>query len=174
LFGICDCLAICRVADIDPEDLEELYLLRLLLETTAVRLTFPTLNSAAIAEMRGFIAQMDHYGGDRDWAGLRGPHKAFHMKLVSGGGLRIVTLVDALFDQAERYRQASFGVPIAEWAERQEEHQKLVDAAIEGDADLAVELLTAHYMRSAEMVMGSLDSERKLDRIRSTLAFVPS
>jgi DNA-binding GntR family transcriptional regulator len=157
-----------RVADISPADLEDLYLLRILLETTALRLTFPVLDSADIAEMRGFMAQMDHYGSDRDWAGLRGPHKAFHMKFVANGGERVVKLIGSLFDQGERYRQVHIAVTTEQWAERQEEHRALIDAAVARDADLAVRLLTDHYVRTAELVMSSLAPDRTLDRLHAT------
>ena len=158
-----------RVVDISPDDLEDLYLLRILVETTALKLTFPTLDSADIAEMRGFMAQMDHYGSDRDWAGLRGPHKAFHMKFVADGGPRVVKLIGTLFDQGERYRQAHIAITTDQWAERQEEHQGLVDAAVERNAELAADLLTQHYIRTAELVMSTLAPDRPLDRIRATV-----
>jgi DNA-binding GntR family transcriptional regulator len=158
-----------RVADISPADLEDLYMLRILLETTAMRLTFPTLTSADIAEMRGFMAQMDHYGSDRDWGGLRAPHKAFHMRFIANGGERVVKLIGSLFDQGERYRQVHIAVTTEQWAERQEEHRALIDAAVERDADLAVRLLTDHYVRTAELVMSSLAPGRTLDRLHATV-----
>ncbi|HEY2054629.1 MAG TPA: GntR family transcriptional regulator [Solirubrobacterales bacterium] len=163
-----------RIVDIDAEDLEDLYVLRVLLETTALKLTLPGMTSADIAEIRGFMAQMDHYGNDDDWSGLRGPHKAFHMKFVADGGPRVVKLIDGLFDQGERYRQAFIAVTADEWAERQTEHQGLIDAAVDRDAQRGAELLARHYVRSAELVISNLEPGRPLDRLDSIVATITS
>jgi DNA-binding GntR family transcriptional regulator len=161
-----------RVAELSARDLEDLYILRILLETAAVRLTIPSLNSADLAEMRGFMAQMDHYGSDRDWAGLRIPHKAFHMKFVAEAGPRMVKLISDLFDQGERYRLAHIALTEEQWAGRQIEHGALVDAAVERDPDLTAEILTKHYMRTAALVMSTMEPERELTRLRSTVESV--
>jgi DNA-binding GntR family transcriptional regulator len=163
-----------RIAELTGPDAEELYIARVTLETAAVRLTVPNLASHDIAEMEGYMAQMDHYGRGRDWAALRGPHRAFHEKLIAGAGPRIIGLIVELFDHAERYRLAQAAATEQQWAQRQSEHRGLVDAAAAGDVELVVRLLAAHYVRSAALVLGRLDPERDPERLRATLrALVP-
>jgi DNA-binding GntR family transcriptional regulator len=163
-----------RIAEISAQDLEDLSLIRLLVEGAAVRQTVPTLDSSDVAEMRGLMAQMDHYRSDGDWAGLRRPHKAFHMKFVGHAGARVVKMVDVLFDHSDRYRQAIVAATAEQWAERQTEHQLLVDAAAERDGDLVAERLVEHYLKSATLVMATLDPDRKLTGIERSLGSLPS
>jgi len=161
-----------RVAELTGPDLQELYTLRILLETAAVRLTIPNLDSSDIAEMRGYMAQMDHYGGDRDWAGLRGPHKAFHRKLVEAGGPRTVKLIEDLFDQAERYRLAHIAATTEQWAERQVEHQDLIDVAVERNVEETAKVLTRHYIRTATLVLANLEPDRQFELLEASVESV--
>jgi len=158
-----------RVADLSGSDLEELYILRILAETAAVRLTIPGIDSADIAEMRGYMAQMDHYKDEGDWGGLRAPHKAFHEKFVSAAGPRIHETISNLFDHGERYRQAYLPPTVEQWAERQAEHLELVDAAIQRDADLTAKMLTHHYIRTALLVLAALEPGRQPTRLNAII-----
>ena len=47
-----------RIAELTGADAEELFCLRIQLETTAVRQTIPTLSSRDIAEMEGYMARV--------------------------------------------------------------------------------------------------------------------
>ena len=72
-----------RVAELSADDAESLYVSRIALEVVALRITVPALRSPDFAELEGLMAQMEHYMGERDWRGLRAPHRAFHTKLGS-------------------------------------------------------------------------------------------
>jgi DNA-binding GntR family transcriptional regulator len=162
-----------RIADLSGPDAEELYILRITLEVGAVHFTVPKLGSHDIAELEGFMAQMDHYGRGRDWAGLRAPHRAFHGRLVAHAGPRIENLIGLLFDHAERYRlsraAAPMEPPVESWSVRQAEHREIVDAASDGDAERTAELLAIHYARSAARVLDSIDPGFAPDRLRGTI-----
>jgi DNA-binding GntR family transcriptional regulator len=158
-----------RVAELTGPDAEELYIMRVTLETAAVRLTVPHLTSRHIAEMEGYMAQMNHYGRDRDWAALCGPHRAFHETFIAGAGPRIVDHLTELFDHSERYRLAQVAATEEQWARRQSEHRALIDAAAEGDVELLVKELAAHYVRSAALVLARLDPDRDPERLRATV-----
>jgi DNA-binding GntR family transcriptional regulator len=79
-------------------------------------------------------------------------HRAFHRALIAGCGSRwLLGFCEQLADQHHRYRRLS--APRA-FAKRGvgAEHQQLVQAAIEGRADDAVALLTAHFERTARIL----------------------
>jgi DNA-binding GntR family transcriptional regulator len=161
-----------QIAELSGADAEELYIMRISLEMQAVRLTVPKLTSHDIAELEGYMAQMDHYGRGRDWAGLRGPHRAFHTKLVEGGGPRIVRQINELFDHAERYRLAQIAATEPQWGERQAEHRGLVASAAAGDVELTAQGIAAHYVKTANLVLSSMDPDRDPERLRSVLAAI--
>lgn len=162
-----------QITELTALDAEELYISRVLLDSAALRVTVPTLTSRDDAEMLGFLAQMDHFGRGRDWAGLRFPHREFHARLCAAAGERIVNLIGALFDHAERYRLAE--TPTREhWMRRQEEHRAIAGAAARRDADGAVEILVAHYARTSAMVCHELARDNDLERLRAILRQVSS
>jgi DNA-binding GntR family transcriptional regulator len=161
-----------RISNLSGPDAEELYILRIPMEVTAIRLTVPSLTSSDIAELEGYMAQMDHYARGRDWAGLRTPHSAFHRILVYAAGPRIVQMISTLADHAERYRVSHAAMPgpsIEYWTVRQAEHRAIVDAAGSGDSDHAAELLALHYSRTASEVLSRIDPDHQPDRLRAML-----
>jgi DNA-binding GntR family transcriptional regulator len=161
-----------RIAELSASDAEELLVMRVALECAAIRLTVPTLGSTGIAEIEGLMAQMDHYIRSSDPGGYRGPHHAFHARLVTAGGERMTTMIAQLFDHAERY-QATFGVASPKvWGERRAEHRAIVDAVVTGDPDLAALRLALHYGYAASMVFDGLGGGYAPDRLRAVLSTV--
>ena len=70
-------------------------------------------------------------------------HGMFHHALVSGcGSPRLIGLHSHLYQQSQRYRLLS--VSIESDRPIDDEHQALVDAALDRDADLLVRLTRAH------------------------------
>jgi DNA-binding GntR family transcriptional regulator len=159
-----------RVANLSPDDAEELYVMRVALEAVAVRITVPTLGSSGLAELEGLLAQMDHYMRAQDHAGLRNPHRAFHARLVSAGGQRVTTAISQLFDHAERYRVAFGGASQGLWERRAAEHRGIVDAAIVGDAELTAKRLLEHYGGTAALIFAGLDAAHAPARLRVAMA----
>jgi DNA-binding GntR family transcriptional regulator len=160
------------ISELTSTDFEELYVARLSLEVVAVRITVPALSSQDIAELEGLLAQLEHFERRKDKAGFRAPHREFHMRLVAGAGPRGVTTIGLFFDHAERYRLAFSGDTSERWEERRREHRSIIDAAAEGDGVLAAELLARHYARTCMFVLGAMDPDHDLTRLRTALATV--
>ena len=80
-------------------------------------------------------------------------HRAFHRALIAGCGSRwLLAFCDQLADQHHRYRRLS--APRA-FHKRgiKNEHQQLLEAALDGRADDAVALLRAHFERTARIIL---------------------
>ena len=72
-------------------------------------------------------------------------HRAFHRALIANCGSRwLLRFCEEMMDQGERYRYIS---DMRNYPRRdaEEEHRQIADAAIRGQADLAVERLVAQY-----------------------------
>jgi len=156
-----------RIADLSGDDAEELYIMRISLETVSIALTVPTLTSTDFAELDGYMAQMDYFMRTRDGVGLREPHRAFHLRLVSAAGDRGLTEMAALFDHAERYRMA-FGAA-GDWNLRSEEHRAILDAAAAGDARLAAARLADHYAHTARLIFAGLKQAHEPARLAAAI-----
>jgi GntR family carbon starvation induced transcriptional regulator len=95
-----------------------------------------------------FVAE-DGYDENPQWERL---HRAFHQKLLANCTSSYLTEFCArLYDHAHRYRQLALQL---NRGRRQEsgEHKAIAEAAIAGQADEAVHLLTAHYRLTARIV----------------------
>lgn len=156
-----------RIAELSGADAEQLYIMRIALETVSVALTVPTLTSTDFAELDGYMAQMDYFMRTRDGAGLREPHRTFHLRLVSAAGERGLAEMAALFDHAERYRLA-FGVR-GKWDLRSAEHRAILDAAAAGDARLAASRLADHYAHTARLIFTGLKEDYEPVRLKAAL-----
>lgn len=79
-------------------------------------------------------------------------HRVFHRSLISGcGSRRVVEICDQLFDVADIYRHIARATPAQAAREQGDEHRPIMEAALARDADRAVDLLMAHFMRTAEL-----------------------
>jgi DNA-binding GntR family transcriptional regulator len=161
-----------RIAGLSSTDAEELYVMRIALEAVAVRITVPALRSSDFAELEGYMAQMDHYMRLDDRRGMRGPHRAFHDRLVGAAGERVTTTIGQLFDHGERYRLRYGATTPERWDQRRAEHRGILDAAAAGDADLAARRLVEHYAQTAKLIFAAIDPEHDLARLRTTMATV--
>jgi DNA-binding GntR family transcriptional regulator len=161
-----------RIPDLSSSDAEGLYVIRISLEAVAIRLSVPSLTSADIAELEGYMAQMDHYMRAHDAHGLRGPHAAFHASLIRYAAPRVTELLAQLSDHAERYRVAFGATTPAEWDQRRAEHRAILDAASAGDVDAAARSLVAHYARTAALIFRALDPDHDLAQLRETIRTV--
>jgi DNA-binding GntR family transcriptional regulator len=91
----------------------------------------------------------DHFENNPEWEPL---HRAFHRALIAGCDSRwLLSFCDQLADQHHRYRRLS--APRA-FSTRpvSTEHQQLMDAAIAGHVDEAVQLLRMHFQRTESII----------------------
>ena len=143
---------------------------RIALETVAVRITVPTLRSRDLAELEGYLAQMDHYQRSGDEAGFRMPHRAFHHLLVARSGRRVSEQIGELADHSERYRLRFGG--LGRGNDRRAEHRAILDAASAHDPEMAARRLAVHHASTAALVLGALDPEHDLGRLLTTIRTV--
>ena len=81
-------------------------------------------------------------------------HAAFHAALVSAcGGRRLLDLHAQLYQQSERYRGLSIYSEVTRDIEA--EHQSLVDAALDRDADRLTGLASAHLKQTTALIMSA-------------------
>ena len=164
-----------RIAGFSLDDLEELYVMRIALEASALRITVPAFSHADHAELEGLFAQMERFALVSDFEGFEGPHRGFHARLVEPAGPRLSEQIGRLWDHAARYRSAYAmvvsGLDGDSWAMRRAEHRAVLDAVEDGDTDTAVAVLSAHYARTALDIAAKVDAANGMERLRTILEF---
>lgn len=80
-------------------------------------------------------------------------HRAFHETLVGNCGSRwLISFCRQLTDRHQRYRHLAAGRSLAA-RDVDAEHREILEATLRRDADAAVALLTAHYWRTARVIL---------------------
>jgi GntR family transcriptional regulator, carbon starvation induced regulator len=140
------------VAPLDPDEMEQIYELRLLLEPMAVQRSFDHADAAWMAEVElayGRMLAAQAADGRMVGALSFGLHDEFHHAIRSRcGSLWLLHLVDELVLHSERYRRLR-GDP-EELPAIQAEHAALHAACLGRDRERAVALTTEHIVRTLE------------------------
>jgi GntR family transcriptional regulator, rspAB operon transcriptional repressor len=158
-----------RIAPLSLDDAEDLYVSRVALETVAIKITVPLLKDEDIAELEGFMAQMDHLAaaGSPRYDHL---HSCFHGALCRAAGDRVDELMGQLASHTHRYRVSYTDTWQRERPRWRTEHRAILDAARAADPVLAADELAAHYVHTARRIVTALEPGYPLERLRQTVA----
>lgn len=155
-----------RVRPLDPDDLFEITKMRCWLEDIAIResIRLGDANweeSVVLALHR--LNKAERYMGednqtpDRNWMEM---HRLFHAAVVSAcESSWLITYIQNLQRLTERYRRNNLSLNF-QVKKPVDEHQAIVDAIINRDADLASELLMKHNRRTSDMISESLEQKK--------------
>ena len=132
------------VTELDADDIEEVYDLRILLEGHAVRLAVPLMTDEDLRTLEDLYAKMAQpQAGDAQLAA----RERFYNRLYSiTGRPRLVKLISRLRQEVAR----SLRWPTLQHAP--EHHEQFFAAIREGDAERAASLLASHYRRVAILI----------------------
>jgi DNA-binding GntR family transcriptional regulator len=140
------------VAELDVSDLREVYLMRDLLESEAVRLAVPRLGEPDLRALTAAAAEVDRADAVGDLVAMTAANRSFHFLLIEAAGLpRLARLVRILWDATDAYRSLYYAEP-SHRAVVHDEHHAVVAAVAAGDADRAVALLRQHREHAVQAV----------------------
>jgi len=152
-----------RVAPISAGEVKDVLRSRLLIESEALRLAIaagdPDWESEVLASFHRLsrAAPPDQPGAGAELWAKR--HWEFHRSLLAASGSPIlIGYAAGLFDKAERYRLLDVQAIARSNQPRDtaSEHEIIMQAALNKDADAAVAALRKHYKRTADDAIASL------------------
>jgi len=133
------------VGNVSIATIEELFQVRVALETLALRRSVPLISGQALDEAAACIEAMEQARTLGEYLGI---HRRFHLIFYAPGcSPRLMSMIEREFDAAQRYlrmEKTEFNV----LAEDQDEHRALLRACRERDADRAVEVLASHILKT--------------------------
>jgi DNA-binding GntR family transcriptional regulator len=141
------------VNDLSPAELEEVYTIRIALESMAVGLAIPGLTPLIYGELEGILGEMELVMNDRlTWAALN--HR-FHTRLYSASGKsRLCTIIDTLRNTVQPYVVRNVSHP--DRARRAaDEHRELLALCRRGDVAAAEETVRRHLRNVCEALLQS-------------------
>ncbi len=159
-----------RVAGYSVQDMEQLYVERISLESMGIRLTVPRLRHAELSVMHDHHARMREYAEREDFEAWEIPHRALHEIFVSQSGERMTALIRQLSDHAARYRRLYTTHASGAYTAGRAEHQSIIDACVVGDADAAARTLAEHLGHTALGVIAIVEPDYRASRLRTAIA----
>lgn len=152
-----------RVPPADPEDFQDTYQLRILLDPYAVRLAVPRMTPAALSEMDRALEALAVTIRSGDIDSYDTDHRAFHFAISDYSGSRwLTTFQQMLFENSLRYQRLSAGLR-GSAEQRIREHQAIADACHRGDADGAAEVVRRHLEHTSSVVYEALSADSQTE-----------
>jgi len=144
------------VTSLDADDVEEVYDLRTVLESHAIRLAVPLLTDEDLEELEHLSSAMREATAPDDQLAAR---EAFYLRLYSVTGRpRLVGLIARLRQEVAR----ALRWPTVQHSPSM--HEQFFEAIRTGDAERAVAQLAAHYHRVALLIRRQLREAEAPDR----------
>lgn len=137
-----------EVSQLRAEEVEELFAMRIALETLALTRAVPSLTADELGKMRDILTAMDDPAQRDNWRGL---NQKFH-SIINGasGWPRLVEQIDVLRQNVERY--VRIWVDTKGYDVPQRQHWELYEACAARDVPRAQSVLRQHFRDTAEMV----------------------
>jgi DNA-binding GntR family transcriptional regulator len=149
-----------RVAPASTADITDIAMVRAEVEGTALRKSIDYGDDtweANVVAARHRLGLMEHRKSSEEISEERweARHREFHLALISGcRSPWLVNLTVLLNDQFDRYRRLSVENSLSQKPTILE-HQKIMDAALKRNADLAVKLLHEHINQALRLIVDS-------------------
>jgi GntR family transcriptional regulator, carbon starvation induced regulator len=149
-----------RVAPISADDLADITLTRVTLESAALRRAMRAGDAKWEGEIVSSLHQLKQIAGRnkilKDMPALHRVHKEFHVNLIAAcGSRRMVELASQLYDQAFRYRRIMLGTAISA-DDFVAEHEGLAQVVLSRSGNAAVGKLSSHLERTYSDIYGAM------------------
>ncbi|PLR86558.1 hypothetical protein CVD25_03580 [Bacillus canaveralius] len=134
------------------QDIEEIYQIRLLVESEALR-SIASENDLIIQQLEECLKNADTQLRANDLTGLANTNSVFHSILVSAlGNRRLEQFVDTVQDTIVRYRL--YSLTNLRWAEESEaEHWEIVESLKNNNPERAIQVLDKHLMTAKKVLI---------------------
>ena len=126
-----------RVPTLSVAELEQLYTLRIAVESVAIRVSVPRFSSRDLAHLAALAGSLERCAAARDVDGWEVPHQAFHRGLIAHAGDRVTELAGRLQESAKRYRRMYVTQGPRAWWHTTTEHTAILGACEDRDPSAA-------------------------------------
>jgi DNA-binding GntR family transcriptional regulator len=162
-----------RVAGLDPQELDEIYASRILLETLGLSLTIESFTREQQRKAKQALTAMRKAAKTGDLAAWFDWHAQFHRLLTAGSGAALQKQLTLFADRTIRYiRIYQLSEPQSWQAAGDVEHAEILEALIAHDHDAALSGLARHLARTAERVLRDCAPDYPMKAVQHALALV--
>lgn len=150
-----------RVTTLSSEGLVELLIIRMHLETLALREAMPNINQEDITELENLVDLMDQALLDNNMPVFGSLNKKFHLKIYEASSFPLLKqFIKDLWDNSDRSRsRLVFSLVPGLAATSQADHHELMDFIKTGDIEAATQLMITHKERFRNQIPKDLTGE---------------
>jgi DNA-binding GntR family transcriptional regulator len=143
-----------RIAGLDPQELDDVYAARILMETLALSMTMGTFGSAQRRDAKRQLTAMSRAAKAGDFDGWFSAHADYHRLITAATGEALQRQLSALADRTIRYiRIYQLSDPDSWQAAGRVEHAQILESLIDGDEQGALSGMANHLARTALRVL---------------------
>ena len=143
-----------RVAGLDPQELDDVYASRILLETLALSMTLGKVTAADRKEAKRLLTAMRRAAKTGDFDVWFAAHADYHRLITAGAGESMQRQLQTLADRTIRYiRIYQVSDPHSWQTAGDVEHARILQAMIDGDEPGALIGMAHHLARTALRVL---------------------
>jgi DNA-binding GntR family transcriptional regulator len=143
-----------RVADLDPQELDDTYACRILMETLALSMTMGSFGPAGRKDARRLLAAMRRAAKAGDLHAWFVAHAGYHRIITDGAGEVLQRQLQAFADRTIRYiRIYQLSDPDSWQAADDVEHEQILEGMIAGDEQGTRNGMAHHLERTALRVL---------------------
>lgn len=144
------------VSALSPDEVDEIYAMRVALETLALRRAVPRMTKSDFVRAAGLIEIMDDERGPLAWSDL---NWEFHAVLYEPSQMpRLLSQVRVLHTNVQRYL-VNYLTHVDYHSEAQRQHRLMLDLCKQGDAERAAVVLATHLEQAATKMVALLKQE---------------
>jgi DNA-binding GntR family transcriptional regulator len=164
-----------RVAGLDPQELDDVYASRILLETLALSMTLEEFTPARQRETRRMLTAMRQAAKTGNFGAWFSAHAEFHRLITAGAGHALQRQLSAFADRTIRYiRIYQLSEPTSWQSAGDAEHAAILTALTEHDDEAALTGLAHHLARTAERVLIDCAPGYQINAVSHALGLVDS
>lgn len=150
-----------RVSPVSAADLEDLYAVRIALETLATREAAARFTEEDYERLSGVLEEYVKAYEAEDAARGREMHSQFHLGIYElSGSPWLMRTIPSLWDAADRYRRLSATLR-GTLKERHKEHQYILDCCGKRDPEAASAALEEHLRRTMTVVKAEIGNQEE-------------
>lgn len=149
------------VKSLDREDIEEIYMIREVLEALALRKAIVNVTAEDIADLRATLRIVEEHVANDEIETASKHSREIHMRMYRLSGLeRLVNILNTLDEYMDRFSYMS----LSDAEQRRiaaREHGQLIDALEAADIDVLLELNTKHLITARDSCIAAYESRKQ-------------
>jgi len=144
------------IRQLDPGELDQLYGVRIALESLGVRITAGQLTADEERTARGLLDSMDAAMAADDLTSWIADHRHFHAMCSARADEPLARIIHSYSERSERYLRLALTTRTRTFSSARDEHRLILDGLLAGDVEGASRLMSLHLAETAQGVLHTL------------------